>query len=293
MAMKSSRCARSAGATFSIERATRSLVGGAFLFGASLSFALGIQACSDESDDTGGKRVVLHTRVTVDPEAMNGFDSGLGWHVTIDELIITVGPIHYFDGAPPLVVNERETPSRWASRWLGLGTAFAHPGHYQAGNALGEMLETTSVDLLAGPFELPDGEGVTGTFRSARFTFPVAPSGPFAGELGTHVALVEGTATKSGEETRVFRAVGDFSEIAKSESNAEISGCQFVETKVEGDGTVTLTVIPRVWFNIVDFAQSEPGAVGAPVEFPVGSQPRIAFTQGLAQLSAYRFEYSN
>jgi hypothetical protein len=280
--------------TVKANRIVRSLLGGGLVFGAGLALALGLQACSGENnDDTGGKRVVLHTRVTVDPEATNGFDSGLGWHVTIDKLIITVGPFHYFDGAPPLVLNERESPSRWASNWLGLGTAFAHPGHYQAGNALGEMLETTSVDLLAGPADLADGEGVTGTFRSARFTFPEAPSGPMAAELGAHVALVEGTATKAGEDTRVFRAIGDFSEIAKSESKAEISGCQFVETKVADDGTVTLTVKPSVWFNIVDFAQSDPGAAGAPAEFPAGSQPAIAFTQGLAQLSAYRFEYSN
>lgn len=285
--MKANRFVRSSGATFFLERVTRSLVGGGLVFGAGLALALGMQACSSEdSDDTGGKRVVLHTRVTVDPEAMNGFESGLGWHVTLDKLILTVGPFHYFDGAPPLVQNDVE-------RWLGLGTAYAHPGHYQAGNALGEMLETTSVDLLAGPMDLADGEGVTGIYRSARFTFPEAPSGPMAGQLGAHVALVEGTATKTGEETRVFRAIGDFSEIAKSESKAEIAGCQFVETNVEGDGTVTLTVTPHVWFNIVDFAQAEPGAPGAPAEFPVGSQPAIAFTQGLAQLSAYRFEYSN
>src|SRR5688572_3838777 len=280
--------------TMKANRFVRSLLGGGLMFGAGLALALGLQACSGEnSDDTGGKRVVLHTKVTVDPEAIAGFDSGLGWHVTIDELIITVGPFYYFDGAPPLVMNERQSPSRWASRFLGLGTAFAHPGHYQAGNALGEMLESTSVDLLAGPIALADGEGVTGTYRSARFTFPETPGGPMAGELGAHVALVEGTATKTGEETRVFRAVGDFSEIAKSESKAQIEGCQFVETKVADDGTVTLTVKPSVWFNIVDFAQSDPGAAGAPAEFPAGSQPAIAFTQGLAQLSAYRFEYSN
>jgi hypothetical protein len=291
--MRAKRFLRSPGATISFERVTRSLAGGAFVFGLGLALALSLQACGgDDSDETGGKRVVLRTRVTVAPEAMNGFDTGLGWHVALDKLIITAGPFHYFDGAPPVVRVERESPSRWASRLLGLGTAFAHPGHYEPGNALGEMLESTSVDLLAGPAELPDGEGVTGTYRSARFTFPESAGGPFAGELGTHVVVVEGTATKTGEDTRVFRAVGDYAEIAKSEAKAEIEGCQFVETRVEGDGTVTLTVQPSVWFDIVDFSVSDPGAVGAPAELPAGSQPSVAFSQGLAQLSAYRFEFS-
>jgi hypothetical protein len=283
---------RFARATFWFERATRAFAGGALLFAGALGLAL---ACSaEDSDDTGGERIVLHTRVQLDPAAQAGFDNGLGWHVTLDKLVITVGPFYYFDGAPPIVqLERRESPSRWAARWLGLGTAFAHPGHYEPGNALGEMLDTTSVDLLAGPIDLPDGQGVTGTYRSARFAFPETASGPFAGELSTRVALVEGTAEKAGEETRVFRAVGTYAEIAKSESNAQIDGCEFVEKVVEADGTVTLTVRPSYWFNIVDFSQTDPGAAGAPVEFPAGSQPAIAFAQGLAQLSAYRFEYSN
>ena len=70
-----------------------------------------------------------------------------------------------------------------------------------------------------------------------------------------------------------------------------MEGCQFVEANVEGDGTVTVVVSPRVWLDLVDFSQIEPGTAEEPTEFPKDSQPAIAFAQGLAQLSAYEFSY--
>jgi hypothetical protein len=254
-----------------------------------------LQACGPE-DSTTGKRVILHTRIELESEELTTFDNGLDWHVTLQHAWIATGAFGYFDGVPPLVSRRSPTPEEsWRlalERFLGVGVAHAHPGHYQAGMALGEMLEHSSVDILSGTTDLPDGDGVTGTYRSARFSFGSPPVGPFSGKLDGHAALLEGTAELDGEITRHFRAFADVAELAKIQAGGNIDGCPFDEVTVTADGTVTVRVDPSVWFDLVDFGELDPGSSDEPSEFPEGSQPRIAFAQGLAQLSAYRFSYS-
>jgi hypothetical protein len=250
-----------------------------------------LEACgADSSDSTGGRRVVLHTRVEAAEDASE-FVTAAGWSVKLDRALLSTGALYYFDGAPPLAFRKKESTGELAQRWLGLGVAHAHPGHYQAGNALGQMLESSSVDLLDGPVSLADGDGVTGTYRSARFSFVAPPTGPHADALDGHAALVEGVAEKDGEEPRVFRAIADLADIEQSAAEGHVDGCVLDEVTVEGDGTVTVVVTPRVWFNLVDFSVLEPGSTDVPTEFPAGSQPKVAFSQGLAQLSAYHFSY--
>jgi hypothetical protein len=55
---------------------------------------------------------------------------------------------------------------------------------------------------------------------------------------------------------------------------------------------VTVRVDPSVWFFLVDFSELDPGTEDEPSELEPDSQPRIAFAEGLAQLSAYEFSYS-
>jgi hypothetical protein len=88
-------------------------------------------------------------------------------------------------------------------------------------------------------------------------------------------------------------ASADLVDIEKSAAAGQVAGCEFTETDVKDDGTVTVLVNPRVWFNLVDFSAIDPGSEEAPSVFPDDSQPKIAFAQGLAQLSAYKFSYSN
>jgi len=263
------------------------LAGAAGLFSA----ALLLQACG--SDTTSGKRVVLHTRLTLEPSAASGFTTAVGWTVTLSQAMLAMGPVYYFDGAPPLELARNSRDWQRAARWLGLGIAHAHPGHYVAGNAMGQMLEASSVDVLGGVTELPDGDGVSGTYRSARFTFRAKALGPLSAELGEQVALVTGSAEKEGEEPRFFVASAELADVARSAAKGQVEGCEFSEVDVETDGTVTIAVNPAVWFNLVDFSAIEPGSAEAPSSFPAGSQPKLAFAQGLAQLSAYEFSYSN
>jgi hypothetical protein len=253
-----------------------------------------LEACSS-TDATGGKRVVLHTRIELKSQDLTGFDTALGWHVTLERAFVATGAFGYFDGVPPLMVLRTAPPPRDAFAWsriLGVGVAHAHPGHYQAGTALGEMTEPSSIDLLSGTSTLADGDGVTGTYRSGRFSFGSPPVGPHARELDGHAALVEGSAELDGETTRHFRAFADVEELAKIQPEGNIDGCQFDEVAITDDGTVTVRVDPSVWFYLVDFSALDPGTEGEPSEFAAGSQPRLAFAEGLAQLSAYEFSYS-
>jgi len=255
-----------------------------------LGTAVLIEGCS--SGSTGGGRVVLQTRVELDPDSAGSFVSPSGWKVTLSRALVSTGEFYYFDGVPPLVLAPRTRSWELAQRWLGLSTAHAHPGHYQAGNALGQMLSPWSVDLLGAAATLGDGAGVTGDYRSAQFSFKAPPVGPAASGLAGHVVVAEGIAEKDGEETRSFRAVADLADVEANAADGQIAGCEFVEADVESDGVVTVRVKPKIWFSLVDFAQAEPGSADEPAEFAPDSQPKIAFSLGVTQLSAYAFSYS-
>jgi hypothetical protein len=249
-----------------------------------LAAATLLEACTDDdTSGTGGQRVALRTRAEV---VANGeaFTNAQGWSVELSEALLSVGSLYYFHGAPAVEA------SRWPAL-LGLRTAHAHPGHYQSGDALGQMLEPWAFDVLAGG-ALPDGDGVTGVYRTGSLVFAAPSAGPAAGELGELVASVRGVANKEGEESRHFRALAGFDEVARSVADAAVAGCPFEEATVGGDGTVTVTFTPEIWFRLVDFALVDAGTEDEPADFAPQTQPRIAFSQGLAQASAYSFAFA-
>ncbi len=275
------------------KRTLLTIIGGTLIASTGFIGAALLHGCSSDSGaSTGGRRVVLQTRVTLDPTAISAFVTGFGWKVTLTRAVLATGGFYYFDGAPPLVLRSNHRPWEFAERWLGIREAHAHPGHYQAGNAVGQMLEPASVDLFAGPAELAAGDGISGFYRSARFSFSAPPMGALATALGGHIVLTEGRAEKVGEPLRIFRATADLVDVERSAAAGHVEGCEFEETAIESDGVVTVRIKPQVWFDLVDFAQIPAGSDATPSEFPAESQPKIAFAQGLAQLSAYRFTYS-
>jgi len=296
-------------------RATRRAAGvtllSVFASATALGAALSIEACS--SGETGGDRVALDTRVELAPDAQS-FTTAMGWDVSLSRVLISTGPFYYFDGAPPVVQlgpqqgaprvapdGLRAGPQRAARRargWpspleaLGLSQAFAHPGHYKAGDALGQMLDSWSIDLLAGAAELPAGDGVTGVYRSASFSFTAPPEGPMASAMESHAAIAEGIAQREGVPPLRFLATAELGDIERTAADGYIDGCEFSELDVAQTGRVTVQINPKVWFDLVDFAELAPPAGDAPVQFPADSQPKIAFALGLAQLSAYKFSFS-
>jgi hypothetical protein len=256
-----------------------------------LALALSIEACS--AGDTSGDRILLQTRLEVAPNAQS-FTTAVGWDVTLSRAMISTGPMYYFDGAPPLVRLPPPAGRRWgpALGVLGISQALAHPGHYKAGEALGQMLQPWSIDLFAGGVDLPVGDGITGVYRSASFSFTAPPEGPMADALSGHAAIAEGIAVREGSEPLHFIASAGLADIERSAANGYVDGCEFQELDIEQPGRVTVLVNPKIWFDLVDFSELAPNADASAVEFPADSQPKIAFALGLAQLSAYKFSFS-
>jgi hypothetical protein len=256
-------------------------------------------ACSNTGNKTSGSVVLLHTSVSTDPEIQSTFLTSFGWNVKLTAARVALASLYYFDGPPAFVKNDMPTltPADRVEQLLGIGVAYAHPGHYQAGQAMGQMITPSTYDLFADtPVALADGNGVTGAYRSGRFVFPQTPSGPNADKLDGHIAVVEGTATKASDAAAQppihFRMSADYSDITRSAALGEVDGCDFTETNVDGNGTVHLVIHPSVWFNLVDFSSLDAGNSAAPTDVDAGTQPYVAFALGLAQLSAYSFSFS-
>jgi hypothetical protein len=198
---------------------------------------------------------------------------------------MALGAMYFFDGEPIFSQRTKTTHERLAG--LFVGTAHAHPGHYLAGNALGQMLTSSSFGLLGDTATVGSGDGVSGLFRSARVTFPETVSGAFAGDLGSKIALFEGTAQKAGK-TIGFRASAARSELLDADGQARVEGVTVLPgTNVGGDATLQLTIDPRTFFDQCEFDGLAEGT--APVDLPAGSDAAVNFVRGLKSGPAYVF----
>jgi len=220
------------------------------LLASALALAASLSACSDATtaDTTTGKRVAL--TVSVAP-VKKTFTTKVGWDVSLTKALVATGAIYFFDGETLFAHAPRRRLTPLQVLWR-IPSAEAHPGHYVPGNTKGEMLASTSVDLLAPGASLGSGEGVSGPFRSATFTFGAPPAGPLAGELGGNVIVLEGTASK-GAETRTFRAEVKADELLDAKKKPQIEGCPFTAVDVQGDGDVTVVIDADAWLDHVEF----------------------------------------
>lgn len=275
------------------------------LAGTAVLIGLSTSACSSSGESgTTGRTITLKTRVDVTDELTLPTTNALGWDVTITKAYLSVGALYYYSGDP--VLSQHLTPRQSAFAWLGdllVNPAYAHPGHYIEGAATGQMLKPVTVDLLGGTTALSDGEGVTGTTNSARFTWQSPAQGDLAAKLEGHVILTRGTAVK-GEVTIQFIAKADEPEVYDGDAKAEVAGCAFgakpgeVGVEMDGNGTVVLSLVPRVWFDQVDFAYVAPGATGAPRANADGSVDIAGtlawqgFIRGVKKGTAYEFSYT-
>jgi hypothetical protein len=250
-------------------------------------------ACSSSSsEDTSGKRIALTVKVTGSPEANAPFTNSQGWTITLTKAMISTGALYYYDGATIFSHNAPAPKSPGERIWEALveKPAYAHPGHYIPGNAKGQYLAAGSADLRSEAI-LGTGDGVSGTVRSATFTFGTPAAGPFAGALGSHVAVLEGSATK-GTETRVFRSELDAADIVNTKNQPAVEGCPFEETDMESDGTVTVTIKIAQWFDQVEFDGVPASTDGAPVTIPATAIGHNELVRGLKEGLGYTFRYT-
>jgi hypothetical protein len=263
-------------------------------------------ASSESGSGTTGHAITLKTKVDIKDDLTTPRTNALGWDITISKAYLSVGALYYYSGDP--VLSQRLLPKstrKSAFAWIGdlfVKPAHAHPGHYIEGAAMGQMLNATSIDLLGSSLELADGDGVTGQTNSAKFTWHAPPKGELAASLEGHVILTQGTATK-GTTTIQFIAKADDTEVLDGDGKVEVAGCAFgakpgeVGVEMDGDGTVTLTLVPSVWFDQVDFAFVAPGATGAPVANAdgvldiAGTIAWQGFIRGVKKGTAYEFSY--
>jgi hypothetical protein len=264
--------------------------------------------CGSSNDSgTTGHAITLKTKAAIRGDLAQPTTNALGWSVTLSKAHLSVGPLYYYQGDP--VLSRREFDSRenqsalaWFADLL-VPPAHAHPGHYIEGAATGQMLTPTTLNLLGGPVSLADGQGVTGETNSAKFTWQSPPLGDLAPLLEGHVVLTQGVATKD-TITVPFIARADEPDVHDGDDLPKVGGCSFgsepgqVGVTMDADGTVTLTVVPGVWFDQVDFSYVAPGGAGAPtpdsngVVDIAGTLAWQGFIRGVKKGTAYLFSYS-
>lgn len=201
----------------------------------------------------------------IDPaEAVTG---DLGWTVTLETARMGLGPVYFFEGDP---LFARRTI--W-DRLLGIRVAHAHPGHYQQGEALAQLLEAAQVDLMSpSPARLGTVEGVTGAYRSA--------------SVGIHPPATGPTIELAGTATREDDAV-EF--VARLDLDLDVEGIAF-EKDVDGSpGRVRIGIDVNRWLLRADFADL--AGEESSVELVEGTQPWNALVRGVDNTSAYVFEW--
>jgi len=233
------------------------------LFTPALLAAL-VAACTAS---TGEERTSFEVEAS-GPDALETWTNEMGWDVTVTTAALSLGPVYFFEGEP---LFARATI--W-DRLLGIRVAHAHPGHYQEGDALAQILESTVVDLTsAEPTSLGLAEGVTGDYRSARVGIHTpSPDAPLDG----HTLAVAGTAT-DGVETVPFTTHLDL--------DLDVEGIAFDHDVDGSPGRVHITVDVQRWLERADFTGLAPTGT-EPVVLEEGMQPWNALVRGVDNTSA-------
>jgi len=155
-----------------------------------------------------------------------------GWTVTLDRAEVNIGPVRFYEGR---VEHARFSPLEWI-----IGAAWAHPGHFHPGEAMGEWLDVRTVDLLGGNASLGTVNGVTGAYGSIVLTLP-------AGEAG-HSVLLSGVASRAGAADVPFELTVTLEE--------DLPPLRF-ETEIDSaPGYVELEIDLGGWLRGVDFTDA-------------------------------------
>lgn len=180
-----------------------------------------------------------------------------GWTVTLTSATAHLEALRFFEGKVLL----SGSPPWW--RQVLVSEAWAHPGHYVPGEALGELVSPLDVDLLsATPSPWGTSNAVTGDYGSAQLTFG-----------GTGLALA-GVATKGAAQVNFGAALAPA---------AGLEGIKFEHAMTRATGTVELTLDLSVILSRVDF-----GLVGTGAKPLDPASPAFnGFARGLEDTSAY------
>lgn len=240
------------------------------LLGALLS--LSAARCGDDS--TG------RARITVDA-VVRGTDPSLttstGWQVTLTEARIVLGPVRWYEGAALFGRSLFE-------RLMGVSVAWAHPGHYVAGEALADITARRVVDLLRPDgTPLPQGNGVTGLVQSAAIELRPA-EGPIADAATLHggTLYVRGDATKDGRTVR-FDCAPVLTQV--------VHGIP-ARGDMNRSGRWDLTIDVGAWIDRADFSMAPAPATPGGVVTLTEGQAFNAVTRTAPAASGFRFAWT-
>lgn len=209
-------------------------------------------------------------------ETLTPFESAQGYEITLDAVELGIDHLYFVTGDP---VGGSVSRLSWVS------VAHAHPGHYAAGDTLGEMDEPKSLDLLGESRRLTRRPGVTGDAHSCVLRF---------GQLDAHDAAVyvSGRAAKDDQVIR-FEAMAALDELLNSASDLpEVPGVPLDDGFIDSDGRMTFSASPSVWLDQVDFSQLTPtDDDDEPLHFEADTQPQNSFVRGVLKAVAYHVTY--
>lgn len=229
--------------------------------------------CGDP--DTGRYRVRFDAVVRGSGADVN---TAAGWAVRLDTARMVVGALRWYEG-PPLF------EARSWRRLFAPSVAWAHPGHYVAGEALADMVTPRVVDLLA-----PEGtsvgavDGVNGTPLSGHVVLRGAGADLGEGAAGFNggTVLLEGSATKDGQTVRFVARPAFLNTVEGIPARGVLDAAQ---------RGWSLTVNLAQWVDRMDFSTLPAGPTAdAPREITLELQPGNALFRAVTSAGTYRFE---
>ncbi|NVB42610.1 hypothetical protein G6O69_32605 [Pseudenhygromyxa sp. WMMC2535] len=166
--------------------------------------------------------------VSVDGSGLEAPTSDLGWRVELEEARVVIADIEFTTAGE---VSEERAPS--AGAWL-LGrlegalwsTAWAHPGHEQGGEVIGELPGTWAVDFVGDSgLELGLATLLVGNYTAINFTLGSASSDEVDAddELLGHSAILRGVASLDDDP----EASVAFTVVIDSPEDRQIVGAPF------------------------------------------------------------------
>lgn len=191
-----------------------------------------------------------------------------GWAVTNVSGQASLSSLRFFTGK--VLISERFDPLS-----LFISTAHAHPGHYMAGDALGEVLAPITIDLSKrDPQAWGTANAVTGSYGSAQLTYAMTGF------------RLKGTATKGAQsvafDTGVFTPT------------APLEGLKFDHEMNAAAGTVRMTVDLGVLLSRVEFdkTNTQPNTEGVTV-FDPASPAFNGLDRGVIDTGSYTLSWQS
>lgn len=212
-----------------------------------------------EGSGTGGRPIIGDLELRAQWVGEPGhIETSTGWTIELDEAVLAIGPITFFELAPPLSLEPNPSPdlSDRLYSWL-VPTAHAHPGdeHFYGGRVMGELYQQVAFDLMEGSHTIPAGlRGLAGEVRS----FSIAldpPDGRTKGaqdDLRGFHAYVVGTAH---QDEQVVPFEGGLT-IEDAGTLRRVDGID-ADMVFDRGGTVVVSIHVDAWFDEARFDELE------------------------------------